>query len=432
MNDDLQYGQFAAACEEEMAAMQARIAEVWLFEPSMESGSGVIAFRDGDLVALEADVVLVGSWGRKFGSWRWAWANPELPEGVRAESRSLRELSNHTGRPEFTYENAFAVTEKQCRTLVAVAGCHLNGIGIYVAPGDPSDWFFVIRKLTKNIDEPGLAAKAEAAVAEIVGRGSTPTVLNALRKRFPGIRLEFTGADLRGEPEEWAYDLHVQPLVDRDRLSTHRARDLSGADLSGARFDEAILRGLILRGASFMNSSLVNADFSGADLREASLQGAFLNGANLTRARLAGADFSGAELARTLLTDVDLSAVKGLDEVHHAAASEISLSTLIASRFELRPTFLRKAGVSRGLIEDLLRGKEFSKAFQTCFLSYSSRDSEFSGKLYESLSAMGVRVFWDHFDVIPGEYLEDQIQREFAGTTGCWSCCRRTAWRASG
>ena len=92
---------------------------------------------------------------------------------------------------------------------------------------------------------------------------------------------------------------------------------------------------------------------------------------------------------------MDLSEVKGLDKVHHMTPSEISLSTLTASRFKLSPAFLRRAGVSRGLIEDLANGQRFARQYETCFLSYSSKDVSFAEKLYQSLEDAGVRVFWD-------------------------------------
>jgi hypothetical protein len=198
-------------------------------------------------------------------------------------------------------------------------------------------------------------------------------------------------------------------MVDWGYAATYRPINLAGANLSGSRFDGAIMRGATLSDASFEECSLVGADLSGADLRGTSFRNAFLNGVNFTRAGLAGADFTGAELSRTLLNNVDLSEVKGLDKVRHLAPSEVSMSTLIASHFEISPTFLRKAGVSRGLIEDLMRGKRFSNTYQTCFISYSSKDEAFAERLYNSLIKAEVRVFWDHYDVLPGENLETQI-----------------------
>jgi hypothetical protein len=272
-----------------------------------------------------------------------------------------------------------------------------------------------------------------------------------MRKRFPALRVNLIDADLRGTPQPWAHDLHAQILFDQGRiqasafrdlepdgvldlgmLASHQLHDLSGANLSGARLDGAILRGTTLRGASLEAAVLVDADLSGADLRDASLRSAFLNGANLAGTGLAGADVTDAELSRTLLADVDLSKVKGLDEVRHFGPSEISMSTLIASSFETEPAFLRKAGVSRGLIEDLMRGKRFAGSYETCFLSYSSKDAEFAAQLYSSLTGAGVRVFWDHFDLFRGKSSKPRSRKRSASTGVCSSCCQSTAWRVNG
>lgn len=185
--------------------------------------------------------------------------------------------------------------------------------------------------------------------------------------------------------------------------------DLTRANFSGLRLDGAILRGATLRGASFDGASLVGADLSSCDLSEASLRATFLNGTNLARARLDGTDVTGAELPRTLLTDVDLSTVRGLSQVAHVAPSESSFSTLVASGFDISTEFLLDAGVSRGLIKDLVTGKRFAAVYQTCFLSYSSKDGAFAGRLQRSLTDAGVRVFWDRLDLVPGDYLEHQI-----------------------
>lgn len=408
--DAEQYQQFEGDCLAALEAGQEKIAEVLLFqERHVDLSREAIRFLEGGEPFVEAEVVLIGTWGPRSGTWMWGWANPSLEPAVRARSTDLKQLRVSTGKEEFLSESPLAATERQAWGFVAVAFRHLGGVGVYRISAEAGDWFFLIRKLTHFKPPEVLLEKALRAATDALLGAQGAGWLNLLRKRFPEISLNLQGADLRGKAQPWAHDLHAQILFDLSRLPTHEPHDLTGADLSRSRFDGAILRGVTLRGASFEGSSLVDADLSGADLRGASFRNAFLNGANFTRAGLAGADFTGAELARTLLTAVDLSEVRGLDEVHHMAQSEISLSTLIASRFEIKPTFLRKAGVSRGLLEDLARGKRFSKTYQTCFLSYSSKDGEFAGRLYDSLAGAGVRVFWDHFDVIPGEYLADQI-----------------------
>lgn len=394
-----------------IAELDARIAaypELLLLGQRWDSESGFIQFAEGEEVYVRAKATLIGSWGRS-GSWQWAWPNESLPPAARNASLRLKELAQLTGRAEFLNENAFPATAAEARKLVADACHHLDAAGVCNPGSEQAVWWFALHDIEHLRPLDALTERAAETAGEVLVQGTSVMLLNALRARFSGLKLELIGRDLRGRPQPWAHDVHVQILFDYDRLDTHETRDFSGANLSHARFDDSILRGIDFHGATFEGAFLVDADLSRADLRGVSFKHAFLNGTNFNRAQLAGADFTGAELSRTLLTDVDLSEVKGLDAVHHMTPSEISLSTLTASQFKVSPAFLRRAGVSRGLIDDLAKGQRFARQYETCFLSYSSKDRPFADKLYRSLEDASVRVFWDWFDVLPGESLRDQI-----------------------
>ncbi len=394
-----------------VAELNARIAaypELLLLSQQWNPESGLIQFADGEDVYVRAKATLIGSWGRS-GSWRWGWANESLPPAARNASLRLKELAKVADRAEFLNENAFLATAVEARKLVAHACHHMAAAGACNQGSEQAVWWFALHDIEHLRPLDALTGRAGEIAGQVLTHGDSIRILNALRARFPRLRLQLIGRDLRGNPEPWAHDLHTQILFDYDLLDTRQARDFGGADLSHSRFDDSILRGIVLQGATFEGASLVDTDLSRADLRGASFKNAFLNGANFNRAQLAGADFTGAELSGTLLTEVDLSEVKGLDAVHHMTPSEISLSTLTASRFHVSPTFLRRAGVSRGLIEDLAKGQRFARQYETCFLSYSSKDTSFAEKLYGSLQDAGVRVFWDRFDVLPGESLRDQV-----------------------
>lgn len=393
---------------EELDARIAAYPELVLLGQQWDPESGLIQFVDGKDVYVRAKGTLIGSWGRS-GSWRWAWPNDSLPLTARNASLRLKELAQLTGRAEFLSENAFPATTVEVRKLVAAACNHLDAAGACNLGSEQAVWWFALHDIEHLRPLDALVERAAKTAAEVLVQGHSARILNALRARFPTLKLELIGHDLRGRRLPWAHDLHVQLLFDYDQLETNEGRDFSGANLSHARFDDSILRGIVFQGGTFEGASLVDTDLSRADLRGVSFKSAFLNGTNFNRAQLAGADFTDAELSRTLLTDVDLSEVKGLDTVHHMTPSEISLSTLTASRFKLSPAFLRRAGVSRGLIEDLTNGQRFARQYETCFLSYSSKDASFAEKLYRSLEDAGVRVFWDRFDVLPGESLRGQI-----------------------
>ena len=401
----------SAVVSDPVAELDARIAaypELLLLGQQWDPESGLIRFTDGEDIYVRAKATLIGSWGRS-GSWQWAWPNESLPPAARDASLRLKELAQLTGRTEFLNENAFRATTVEARKLVADACHHLDAAGACNQGSEQAVWWFALHNIEHFRPLDALTERAAKTAGEILTQGNNVMILNALRARFPGLKLQFIGQDLRGRSQPWAHDLHAQILFDYDWLDTHETRDFSGANFSYSRFDDSILRGIVFQGATFEGAFLVDTDLSRADLRGVSFKHAFLNGTNFNRAQLAGADFTDAELSRTLLTDVDLSEVKGLDKVHHMTPSEISLSTLTASRFKLSPAFLRRAGVSRGLIEDLAKGQRFARQYETCFLSYSSKDMPFAKKLYRSLENAGVRVFWDRFDVLPGESLSDQI-----------------------
>ncbi len=434
---------FARQCTAELQTKQERIAEILAFDNEIDFERGVVRFVAGDDLFMEADVTAIGSRGLKSGTWLWAWANPSIKAQADNPIATLAKIDlasldlaspdlaspDLAGLKEFAAESAIPATEQQVWEFAAIACRQAKGIGVFRRGFNGSDWFFVITRLTRHRPEAEIIDQAQLAAARSLIEARGPGLLNTLRKRFADLRINLMDADLRGPAQPWAHDLHVQLLFEQGYImqeslreappqekiqlapymTSHRTNDLGGANLSLARLDGAILRGATLLGANLEHASLVDADLSRADLRDVSLRSTFLNGANLTGAALAGADLTGAELSRTLLADVDLSKVKGLDDVHHQGPSEISMSTLIASNFEIAPAFLRKAGVSRGLIQDLMRGKRLAGAYQTCFLSYSSKDGDFAGRLYSSLTRAGVRVFWDVFDMMPGESLDAQI-----------------------
>lgn len=409
MNDETHAAFVQAACDA-MHAARARVAELLAADTSeVDAARGLIRFsRDGEPLA-DAEVTCIGSWSPRSGSWMWAWANTSLPPALVAGAERLQGLGALTGRSAYTQRDAFVVPEAEALAMAAVAWQHLGGLALHVRSMDPLRCYFSVRAVTPRRSPPAMEAAAEAAVRASLAQGEGARRLNLLRQRYPALRPVLIDADLRGPATPWAHDLHAQPAFDHGLLAERPPHALARADFSRLRMDGAILRGADLRGASFEGASLVGADLSGCDLRGASLRGTFLNGTNFTRARLQDADFAGAELSRTLLTDVDLSQAQGLDQVHHMAPSEVSFSTLVDSRFEVAPAFLLAAGVSRGLIQDLANGQRFAATYQTCFLSYSSRDAAFAGRLYRALTDAGVRVFWDRLDIVPGDYLETQI-----------------------
>lgn len=163
----------------------------------------------------------------------------------------------------------------------------------------------------------------------------------------------------------------------RWRLETPNVMpDLSEYSLNEFKLDKIDLSGANLLWADFRGASLGSANLQGAFLFEANLTEADLSSANFTRARFtrshldASADLSRAYLheavfvdallgstnlnachmSGTILCNVDLSRVKGLEGVHHYGPSEISISTIYRSNGQIPESFLRGAGLSNEFI----------------------------------------------------------------------------------
>jgi uncharacterized protein YjbI with pentapeptide repeats len=175
--------------------------------------------------------------------------------------------------------------------------------------------------------------------------------------------------------------------------------DLRGGDDTGASFEKADLRGAI-----FSGSVLEGVDFSRTQLHRVKFVDVILRGAILTEAQTFYTVFSG----------VDLREVKGLDRVNHLTSSDLGHSTLSISEGQLPEVFLRGCGLKDWEIEatklyrtDLssnqiselvtkiheLRSDPFIQ-FNSCFISCSSQDEEFTKRLYTDLQRSGVRCWF--------------------------------------
>jgi hypothetical protein len=202
--------------------------------------------------------------------------------------------------------------------------------------------------------------------------------------------------------------------------------DLSRADLRHANLREAKLRGANLREADFGEANLVWAnlqetDLQEADLSEARLYGSVLREAKLERATLlrtdlssadlSGADLSGTRMGWTILGDIDLSTVTGLDTVDHVGPSVVGIEAIFHSEGKIPEVFLRRAGIPESFITYMrsLVGQPIQ--FFSCFISHSTRDKRFCDRLYADLQARGVRIWYFPEDARWGESVWGEIDR---------------------
>ncbi len=185
--------------------------------------------------------------------------------------------------------------------------------------------------------------------------------------------------------------------------------NLSGAKLKDVHFGAANLWQARLDSADLSGADLWRANFGGCSLCEADLSGAALVLANFHGADLSGAKLDGSHLNRTVLVDVDLRAVKGLEAVDHWGPSEISFSSLQKSQGNIPPAFLRGVGISEEIIQYTQGFFEVAIQFYSCFISYSHSDKSFARRLHDHLQARGIRCWLDEHDLKLGDRILDVV-----------------------
>jgi uncharacterized protein YjbI with pentapeptide repeats len=190
--------------------------------------------------------------------------------------------------------------------------------------------------------------------------------------------------------------------------------DLNGVDLGHANLIQGHFSRANLAYAILSFADLSMANLSRTNLRQAKLSGADLQNANLVEADLNNAELFGADLTwafvgLTNFAAVDLSGVKGIETIGHAAPSTIGIDTIYLSRGKIPVEFLRGAGVPENFIEYMssLTGTAFE--FYSCFISYSSKDEEFAKRTFADLQQEGVRCWFAPHHVQAGKKLHEQI-----------------------
>lgn len=229
--------------------------------------------------------------------------------------------------------------------------------------------------------------------------------------------------------------------------------DLTKADLSNAEIVSGEAPEATLEEANFFRTKISNTDFSDANLLnakfvECSLGGSFTRAkfargkvlgctvaAGFTDANLLETDFTSSDLSKasfkgTILGNLDLSNVRGLEEATHNGPSVIGADTLAKSKGAIPDAFLRGCGLSDWAIEqaklykpDLSNDRineilykvydlRATRALQisNLFISYSHADGEFVDKLEGKLNELGVRHWRDIHDMKAGR-MEKQIDR---------------------
>jgi hypothetical protein len=170
--------------------------------------------------------------------------------------------------------------------------------------------------------------------------------------------------------------------------------DLSHVQLSGSSF----------RGIDFSGADLSGSDLSGADLRSADLSGARLDNTNLTNA-----DLSQCTMGGTILAQMNLRAVKGLDTVRHIGPSTIGIDTIYRSEGDIPEAFLRGTGIPDDFSTYMKSLVVTPIQYYSCFISYSSKDNDFAQRLYADLQREHVRCWFAPEDLSIGDKFRSRI-----------------------
>jgi uncharacterized protein YjbI with pentapeptide repeats len=205
----------------------------------------------------------------------------------------------------------------------------------------------------------------------------------------------------------------AKPDVPPSHLPDLSQADLRGANLSGANLSGAGLSGANLSGADLLGANLSGASLYGTLLSDTNLIGADLSGANLFIALLSGAtlrdaNLTGAALGQTILANIDLTGVIGLETCRHIGPSSIDHLTLQKSG-TLPLAFLRGVGLPDNLIEYLPSLLNQAIQHYSCFISYSTKDQEFADRLYADLQNKGVRCWFAPHDMPIGAKIFDAL-----------------------
>ncbi len=167
------------------------------------------------------------------------------------------------------------------------------------------------------------------------------------------------------------------------------------------------------------------------DLTGARLTGTYLTGADLTGTYLTGADLTGARMSDTILANVDLSEVHGLDKVVHVGPSSIGIDTIFRSKGKIPEVFLRGAGVPEMFIQYIPSLVEQPIQFYSVFISYSHADKPFARQLHDRLQGRGIRCWLDEHQLLPGQKIHVEVDRGIRQWDKVLLCCSQhslTSW----
>jgi hypothetical protein len=197
---------------------------------------------------------------------------------------------------------------------------------------------------------------------------------------------------------------------------------LKGADLTGASLSRAWINGDLIAAnfleTNFTGADLTGADFSSANLTRADMSSVRFNNTRLARATISNTTLTGATLSNSNFDDVDVREFCDAKRLKHLSPCSIDCHTVMKSyRHPKLKQFITDCGVpeifaeymidcARACDEPLLRS-----LMRSTFISYGGPDEAFARKLYKTLRAHQVIVFFFPETATVGERIDNEVFR---------------------
>src|SRR6266702_3427402 len=114
-------------------------------------------------------------------------------------------------------------------------------------------------------------------------------------------------------------------------------------------------------------------------------------------------------MANTILGNVDLRSAQGLETVNHLGPSTIGIDTIYLSQAAIPESFLEGTGVQDTFLTFMHSLVHHPFEYNSCFISYSSKDQEFAKRLHTDLQSKGVRCWFAPEDMKIGDKIRVRI-----------------------
>lgn len=238
-------------------------------------------------------------------------------------------------------------------------------------------------------------------------------VWNKWREENPDVKPDLRDSKLKFTSHVGA-DLRNADLSNADLFATHFfGADLRNTNLSNSDLSQAILFHTNLEGADLSNAKLVGADLCVANLSNANLYGADVGRTNFQGTNVNGADFTEVKFGMTRLVLMELQDAKELAKALHNGGSSIGVDTIYKSRGKIPRAFLLGCGIPQSFIDTIPSLIKVMEPFQynSCFISYSTKDDEFAKRLHSRLRDAGVGVWFALEEMKGGKKIHEQIEQ---------------------